>query len=91
MHDVDLIPTTHQIKYSYPENGPVHLASPDLHPLYHYENYVGGILLLTHQVSFSVLLFLDIFVYFEKEKMIILAFQIVPRDGNKVLGLGQGR
>lgn len=49
MHDVDLIPTTHQIKYSYPENGPVHLASPDLHPLYHYENYVGGILLLTHQ------------------------------------------
>lgn len=49
MHDVDLIPTTHQIKYNYPENGPVHLASPDLHPLYHYENYVGGILLLTHQ------------------------------------------
>ena len=42
---------SHQIKYSYPENGPVHLASPDLHPLYHYENYVGGILLLTHQVT----------------------------------------
>jgi len=48
MHDVDLIPTTHQIKYDYPTNGPVHLASPDLHPMYHYANYVGGILLLTH-------------------------------------------
>jgi len=48
MHDVDLIPTTHQVKYDYPTNGPVHLASPDLHPMYHYANYVGGILLLTH-------------------------------------------
>ena len=51
MHDVDLIPTTHQIKYDFPENGPVHLASPELHPKYHYANYVGGILMLTHQVK----------------------------------------
>lgn len=49
MHDVDLIPTTHQIKYDFPTDGPVHLASPELHPLYHYANYVGGILLLTHE------------------------------------------
>ena len=26
MHDVDLIPTTHQIKYDFPTKGPVHLA-----------------------------------------------------------------
>ena len=54
MHDVDLIPTTHQIKYDYPGSGPVHLASPELHPLYHYPNYVGGILLLTHEVDFYI-------------------------------------
>ena len=64
MHDVDLIPTTHQIKYSYPENGPVHLASPDLHPLYHYENYVGGILLLTHQVTHHYVCFYSIDILF---------------------------
>lgn len=50
MHDVDLIPTTHQIKYDFPSSGPVHLASPELHPIYHYAKYVGGILMLTHQV-----------------------------------------
>lgn len=49
MHDVDLIPTTHQIKYDFPSSGPVHLASPELHPIYHYAKYVGGILMLTHQ------------------------------------------
>jgi len=47
MHDVDLIPTTHQIKYEFPEKGPVHIASPELHPKYHYPNYVGGILMLS--------------------------------------------
>ena len=50
MHDVDLIPTTHQIKYEFPATGPVHLASPELHPKYHYPTYVGGILMLTHEV-----------------------------------------
>ena len=50
MHDVDLIPTTHQIKYEFPKDGPMHLTSPELHPLYHYEKYVGGILMLTHEV-----------------------------------------
>lgn len=49
MHDVDLIPTTHEIEYKYPESGPIHLASPELHPKYHYANYVGGILMLTHE------------------------------------------
>lgn len=48
MHDVDLIPQTHQIKYEYPSDGPVHIASPELHPKYHYANYVGGILMFSH-------------------------------------------
>uniref|UniRef100_UPI00398F3BF8 beta-1,4-galactosyltransferase 7 isoform X1 n=1 Tax=Pristiophorus japonicus TaxID=55135 RepID=UPI00398F3BF8 len=49
MHDVDLLPQNDQLDYGYPEKGPFHVASPELHPLYHYKNYVGGILLLTKQ------------------------------------------
>lgn len=47
MHDVDLLPQNEALDYGFPENGPFHVASPDLHPLYHYKTYVGGILLLT--------------------------------------------
>lgn len=47
MHDVDLMPLNEQLDYSFPEAGPFHVASPELHPLYHYKTYVGGILLLT--------------------------------------------
>lgn len=49
MHDVDLLPLNEQLDYSFPEGGPFHVASPELHPLYHYKTYVGGILLLTKQ------------------------------------------
>ncbi|GCB68175.1 beta-1,4-galactosyltransferase 7 isoform X2 [Scyliorhinus torazame] len=49
MHDVDLLPQNEQLDYGYPEKGPFHVASPELHPLYHYSSYVGGILLLTKQ------------------------------------------
>ncbi|XP_015497012.1 beta-1,4-galactosyltransferase 7 [Parus major] len=49
MHDVDLLPLNENLDYSFPEAGPFHVASPDLHPLYHYKTYVGGILLLTKQ------------------------------------------
>ncbi|MEE6479887.1 hypothetical protein FKM82_012405 [Ascaphus truei] len=47
MHDVDLLPLNPDLDYGYPEKGPFHVASPELHPLYHYKTYVGGILLLT--------------------------------------------
>ncbi|TSK28148.1 Beta-1,4-galactosyltransferase 7 [Bagarius yarrelli] len=47
MHDVDLLPQNEALDYGYPEEGPFHVASPELHPLYHYKTYVGGILLLT--------------------------------------------
>lgn len=47
MHDVDLLPLNEALDYGFPEDGPFHVASPELHPIYHYKTYVGGILLLT--------------------------------------------
>lgn len=47
MHDVDLLPLNSQLSYKYPDRGPFHVASPDLHPRYHYPTFVGGILLIT--------------------------------------------
>ncbi|XP_033611106.1 beta-1,4-galactosyltransferase 7 [Cryptotermes secundus] len=49
MHDVDLLPLNSQLRYSYPETGPFHIASPDLHPRYHYPTFVGGILLIKRE------------------------------------------
>ncbi|XP_030622171.1 beta-1,4-galactosyltransferase 7 isoform X2 [Chanos chanos] len=49
MHDVDLLPLNEALDYGFPEEGPFHVASPELHPLYHYKTYVGGILLLTKE------------------------------------------
>ncbi|XP_019901259.1 beta-1,4-galactosyltransferase 7 isoform X2 [Esox lucius] len=49
MHDVDLLPQNEALDYGFPQEGPFHVASPELHPLYHYKTYVGGILLLTKQ------------------------------------------
>ncbi|KAJ8394025.1 hypothetical protein AAFF_G00053690 [Aldrovandia affinis] len=49
MHDVDLLPQNEALDYGFPDQGPFHIASPELHPLYHYKTYVGGILLLTKQ------------------------------------------
>lgn len=46
MHDVDLMPLNNQLKYDYPKLGAFHVASPDLHPRYHYPTFVGGILLV---------------------------------------------
>lgn len=46
MHDVDLLPNNLELKYTYPDHGVHHLASPDIHPLYHYKKYVGGVLML---------------------------------------------
>lgn len=49
MHDVDLLPINQQLRYAYPKNGPFHVASPDLHPKYHYKSFVGGILLVNRE------------------------------------------
>lgn len=47
MHDVDLLPLNPELSYRYPvKPGPFHIASPELHPRYHYATFVGGILLI---------------------------------------------
>ena len=57
MHDVDLLPLNLDLSYAYPTRGPFHVAAPELHPLYHYKDFVGGILLITadHFKEVSVL------------------------------------
>lgn len=49
MHDVDLLPLNKDLKYDYPENGPLHIAAPGLHPKYNYPSFIGGILLLKNE------------------------------------------
>ena len=40
---------SYQLNYDYPEDGPYHISSPDLHPLYKFPHYLGGILAITKQ------------------------------------------
>ncbi|XP_039291383.1 beta-1,4-galactosyltransferase 7 [Nilaparvata lugens] len=49
MHDVDLLPMNPLLSYAYPHNGLFHVASPQLHPRYHYSTFVGGILLVKRE------------------------------------------
>ena len=50
MHDVDLLPLNQELSYQYPVRpGPFHVASPELHPRYHYATFVGGILLIKRE------------------------------------------
>ncbi|XP_043476521.1 beta-1,4-galactosyltransferase 7 [Leptopilina heterotoma] len=49
MHDVDLLPMNDELLYSFPETGPFHVSSPKLHPRYHYDTFVGGILLVKRE------------------------------------------
>ncbi|BES96152.1 Galactosyl_T_2 [Nesidiocoris tenuis] len=46
MHDVDLLPLNPQLSYRYPTAGLFHVASPEYHPRYHYNNFAGGILII---------------------------------------------
>ncbi|XP_050078159.1 beta-1,4-galactosyltransferase 7 [Anopheles maculipalpis] len=46
MHDVDLLPLNDNLRYEYPEQGPLHISGPEFHPKYHYAAFIGGILLL---------------------------------------------
>lgn len=46
MHDIDLLPLNKNLSYGYPHEQPFHVAAPNLHPRYHYANFVGGILLI---------------------------------------------
>ena len=49
LHDVDLIPINDKLNYSYPTDGPYHIAAPGLHPLYDYSTFIGGILLISRK------------------------------------------
>ena len=48
MHDVDLLPLNPDLNYTYPKDGPFHVAAPNLHPKYHYAAFIGGILLVNN-------------------------------------------
>ena len=48
MHDVDLLPLNRDLNYTYPKEGPFHVAAPNLHPKYHYAAFIGGILLINN-------------------------------------------
>lgn len=50
MHDVDLLPLNKNLSYAYPKEQPFHVAAPNLHPRYHYNKFVGGILLINRFV-----------------------------------------
>lgn len=47
MHDIDLLPLNDDLPYKFPSDGPFHVSSPELHPLYHYKSFVGGILIMS--------------------------------------------
>ena len=49
MHDVDLLPKDPKLLYTFPEEGPLHIASPELHPKYDYPTFIGGILLISRK------------------------------------------
>ena len=57
LHDVDLLPMNNNLSYAYPAEGPFHVSGPDIHPLYHYKTFVGGILLLSNK-QFEEVVFL---------------------------------
>lgn len=49
MHDVDLLPLNDNLTYNYPASGPIHISSPQTHPKYHYDTFIGGILLVNRE------------------------------------------
>ncbi|XP_025832643.1 beta-1,4-galactosyltransferase 7 [Agrilus planipennis] len=49
MHDVDLLPKNTNLSYAYPATQPFHVSAPNLHPRYHYDNFIGGILLVNRE------------------------------------------
>ena len=49
MHDVDLLPQNPALLYRYPDAGPLHISSHELHPKYDYATFIGGILLISRK------------------------------------------
>lgn len=50
MHDVDLLPLNDELSYGMPPpTGSFHISAPNLHPKYHYDKFVGGVLVMRKQ------------------------------------------
>jgi hypothetical protein len=51
MHDVDLLPINPRLSYHFKgcSNGPLHLASPRVHPEYSKIDFIGATLLMTNR------------------------------------------
>jgi len=49
MHDVDLMPQNPALLYRFPDKGPLHISSNELHPKYDYPTFIGGILLISRK------------------------------------------
>jgi len=49
MHDVDLMPQNPALHYRFPDKGPLHISSNELHPKYDYPTFIGGILLISRK------------------------------------------
>ena len=67
MHDVDILPLHSALQYNYPPNEHLrHLTPPSIHPLYNYDSFVGGVLLMRNsnfkQVQVDRVVFTQIFV-----------------------------
>eukprot|EP00186_Timspurckia_oligopyrenoides_P000003 CAMPEP_0182452348 /NCGR_PEP_ID=MMETSP1172-20130603/44202_1 /TAXON_ID=708627 /ORGANISM="Timspurckia oligopyrenoides, Strain CCMP3278" /LENGTH=399 /DNA_ID=CAMNT_0024650177 /DNA_START=1975 /DNA_END=3174 /DNA_ORIENTATION=+ len=49
LQDVDLIPLHHNISYRFPLPGVYHASPPDIHPIYSYSKFYGGVHLMQIQ------------------------------------------
>ncbi|KAI3381763.1 hypothetical protein SNEBB_005803 [Seison nebaliae] len=51
IHDIDLLPESNLLSYQFPiKSGIFHLSSPNIHPLYNYSTYLGGIVLIKNDL-----------------------------------------
>jgi len=77
IHDVDLIPENQNITYHYPELGPYHVSAPGLHPDYYYDDFLGGILLITKEhfraVSMLTNFFSGVFIFIARQHTVCLS------------------
>lgn len=57
IHDIDIVPLNQKLNYNYPGKGQItHITSGKYHPIerYDYENYIGGVLIMTLEDFYKV-------------------------------------
>jgi len=69
IHDVDLLPLNDQLSYRFPfeGDGVFHVSAPALHPKYHYDKFIGGIVILRNTVFSQVNGFSNVYFGYELE------------------------